>query len=55
MALRYLLDENVRGLLWRAILRHNAGTTVPIETAKEDFRSRLKLYQEEKPYRETGS
>lgn len=24
MPLRYLLDENLRGLLWKAILRHNA-------------------------------
>jgi hypothetical protein len=30
MALRYLLDENVRGALWFALVRHNASTNQPL-------------------------
>jgi hypothetical protein len=31
MAIRYLLDENTRGMLWHAIVRHNAASTEPID------------------------
>ena len=31
MALRYLLDENARGTLWHAIVRHNATTVETLE------------------------
>jgi hypothetical protein len=32
MPLRYLLDEHLRGPLWRAIQQHNAGSVYPIDT-----------------------
>jgi len=31
MALRYLLDENARGVLWHAIVRHNAASSEPLD------------------------
>src|ERR1022692_1841420 len=31
MALRYLLDENARGVLWHAIVRHNANSAEPLD------------------------
>jgi len=31
MALRYLLDENARGVLWHAIVRHNASSAEPLD------------------------
>jgi hypothetical protein len=31
MALRYLLDENIRGALWFAMIRHNASSNQPID------------------------
>jgi len=31
MALRYLLDENARGVLWHAIVRHNATSSKPLD------------------------
>jgi hypothetical protein len=33
MALRYLLDENLRGPLWAALGRVNARRAVPLEIA----------------------
>ena len=34
MALRFLLDENQRGLLWRAIVRHNQLGLPPIDVSR---------------------
>jgi hypothetical protein len=34
MPLRYVLDENVRGLLWRAIERYNRRTGYPINAVR---------------------
>jgi hypothetical protein len=34
MALRFVLDENLRGPLWRAIQRHNLGGTDPIDAVR---------------------
>jgi hypothetical protein len=34
MVLRYLLDENLRGPLWRAVQRHNHGGTDPIDAIR---------------------
>jgi Domain of unknown function (DUF5615) len=31
MAIRYLLDENSRGVLWHAIVRHNATSSQPMD------------------------
>jgi hypothetical protein len=31
MALRFLLDENARGSLWHAIIRHNATSPAPLD------------------------
>jgi len=31
MVLRYLFDENVRGGLWSAIIRHNDSSPEPID------------------------
>ena len=31
MALRYLLDENARGVLWHAIVRHNTTSAEPLD------------------------
>jgi hypothetical protein len=31
VALRYLLDENARGALWHAVVRHNASSTEPLD------------------------
>lgn len=34
MEIRYLLDENLRGPLWRAIQRHNAAGGLPIDAER---------------------
>ncbi|QDV35038.1 hypothetical protein [Tautonia plasticadhaerens] len=34
MKIRFVLDENVRGPLWRAILRHNASGGLPIDATR---------------------
>src|SRR5690348_3612500 len=34
MALRYLLDENARGGLWTAIIRHNGLSSEPIDVER---------------------
>lgn len=34
MPLRLLLDENVRGLLWRALLHHNRGVIDVVDVAR---------------------
>jgi hypothetical protein len=34
MPLRFVLDENQRGLLWRAIVRHNQGGVYPLDTVR---------------------
>jgi hypothetical protein len=34
MALRYLLDENLRGDLWRALFLHNAHSADPIDVVQ---------------------
>jgi hypothetical protein len=34
MPLRFLLDEHLRGLLWRAILRHNAAGHHPLDVLR---------------------
>jgi hypothetical protein len=34
MALRYLLDENERGILWSAILRHNTSSAKPLHAER---------------------
>jgi len=34
MALRYLFDENVRGALWSAIVRHNDSSPEPIDVER---------------------
>jgi Domain of unknown function (DUF5615) len=34
MALRYLLDENERGALWSAILRHNASSVEQVDAER---------------------
>jgi hypothetical protein len=34
MAPAYLLDENQRGVLWRALQRHNAMVAVPLEVVR---------------------
>jgi predicted nuclease of predicted toxin-antitoxin system len=34
MALRYLLDENMRGPLWRAILWHNSSGVYPLDVVR---------------------
>ena len=34
MPLRFLLDENQRGLLWRAIARHNLAGAYPLDVAR---------------------
>ncbi len=34
MALRFVLDENQRGLLWRAIVRHNQLGVCPVDVVR---------------------
>jgi hypothetical protein len=34
MALRYLLDENLRGALWRALQQHNANGVDPVDVLR---------------------
>jgi hypothetical protein len=34
MALRFLLDENLRGLLWRAIQTHNTRSPYPLDCVR---------------------
>ncbi len=34
MAIRFVLDENLRGPLWRAILRHNASGGLPLDATR---------------------
>lgn len=34
MALRYLLDENERGALWSAIVRHNTSSVTPLHAER---------------------
>jgi len=34
MALRFVLDENQRGLLWRAIVRHNQVGVCPVDVVR---------------------
>jgi hypothetical protein len=34
MSLRFLLDENQRGQLWRYIRRHNAGSASPLDAVR---------------------
>ena len=34
MPLRYVLDENLRGVLWNALQRHNAGGLNPVDVAR---------------------
>lgn len=34
MAIRFVLDENLRGPLWRAIHRHNASGGLPIDATR---------------------
>lgn len=34
MPLRYVLDEHLRGPLWRAIRQHNRGSTYPIDVLR---------------------
>jgi hypothetical protein len=34
MALRFALDENQRGLLWRAVLRHNQLGNLPVDVVR---------------------
>jgi hypothetical protein len=34
MPLRFVLDENQRGLLWRAVLRHNQAGAYPLDVAR---------------------
>jgi hypothetical protein len=34
MPLRFLLDEQLRGLLWKAIQRHNLSSTYPIDAVR---------------------
>src|SRR5262245_25889278 len=34
MALRFVLDENQRGLLWRAIVRHNQLSSYPVDAIR---------------------
>src|SRR6266550_2766750 len=34
MPLRYLLDENLRGSLWRAVRRHNLTSDLPIDVLR---------------------
>lgn len=34
MPLRFALDENQRGLLWRAVVRHNQASLYPLDVAR---------------------
>jgi hypothetical protein len=34
MPLRFVLDENQRGLLWRAVVRHNQAGVYPLEVVR---------------------
>ena len=34
MALRFVLDENQRGLLWRAVVRHNHAGVHPLDVVR---------------------
>jgi hypothetical protein len=34
MALRYLFDENVRGGLWSAVIRHNSSSSEPFDVER---------------------
>jgi hypothetical protein len=34
MPLRFVLDENQRGLLWRAVVRHNQSSAYPLDTVR---------------------
>ena len=34
MAIRFLLDENLRGPLWQAIQRHNAAGGLPLDVER---------------------
>jgi hypothetical protein len=43
MALRYLLDENERGALWSAIVRHNASSAEPLQADRVGDRLDLPL------------
>ena len=43
MPLAYVLDENLRGLLWRHIQRHNARGSYPLDVIRVGDRSDLPL------------
>jgi hypothetical protein len=43
MALRFVLDENQRGLLWRAIVRHNQLGVFPVDVVRVGDPSDLPL------------
>jgi hypothetical protein len=43
MPLRFLLDENQRGLLWRAIVRHNQSGLYPLDVERVGDRPDLPL------------
>jgi hypothetical protein len=43
MMLRFVLDENQRGLLWRAILRHNQTGAFPLDVVRVGDASDLPL------------
>ena len=43
MALRFVLDENQRGLLWRAIVRHNQLGVCPVDLVRVGDLSDLPL------------
>jgi hypothetical protein len=43
MALRYLLDENQRGLLWRALQRHNTRVLDPVDVVRVEDHPDLPL------------
>lgn len=43
MALRYLFDENARGVLWHAVVRHNATSSEPLEVVCVGDRDDLPL------------
>ncbi len=47
MPLRYLLDENLRGPLWRAILRHNAQGLQPLDVRRVGDLPELPLASED--------
>lgn len=43
MALRYVLDENLRGVLWTALRHHNARTSNPVDMIRIGDRPDLPL------------